>query len=117
MVPSDAQADARALIAYYEGADVTCEMQGSKLICTSAGHRWIVNWYGDRISRDGVWIGDCGDLENRAVLRNRPIEPPPDLLPEVHDAPVTDLDADRCEELRAERRDYEADPYHRLESA
>lgn len=34
------------------------------------------------------------------------LEPPaPDLLPELHDVPATDLDVDRDTEIRAEERD------------
>ena len=50
----------------------------------------------------------------RWAFRDEPVAAP-DLLPELHDVPLTDLDADRVEEMRAERRDLELDPYDRLE--
>lgn len=50
----------------------------------------------------------------RWAFRDEPVAAP-DLLPELHDAPLTDLDTDRAEELRAERRDFDLDPYDRLE--
>lgn len=42
--------------------------------------------------------------EGRADRRERETEPP-DLLPELHDVPLTDLDTDRDTERRAEERD------------
>lgn len=40
----------------------------------------------------------------RWAFRDEPVAAP-DLLPELHDAPLTDLDTDRDTERRAEERD------------
>lgn len=47
---------------------------------------------------------EIAESEFRRAMAADPPEAP-DLLPELHDVPLTDLDTDRDTELRAEERD------------
>ena len=113
MLPSDAQADARDLIAYYEGADVACEVrEDGVLICEAADHHWSIDRHASRLYRDGAYLGDYEGVYGRAVARNTPAMPDPALLDRAEremwagwTPTVTDLDLDAAEELRTLRRD------------
>ena len=122
MVPSEAQSDACALIAYYEGADVACEVREDGVaVCEAAGHRWTVDRHASRLYRDGTYLGDYAGVYGRAVARNTPDMPNPALLDRAEremwvgwTPTVTDLDLDAAEELRTERRDSD-ELWNRLE--
>lgn len=125
MVPSEAQSDACALIAYYEGADVACEVREDGVaVCEAAGHRWTVDRHASRLYRDGTYLGDYASVYGRAVARNTPDMPDPELLDRAErqmwaregwiPPEPTDTYADAAEELRTERRDSD-ELWNRLE--